>query len=145
MIGFAEMQKGELMSDLIDRQAVLTALDGLLDSTVPPQKGANRMSNLVDTYYTTATTLTKADAAIPYINQVKVGNNIGIIRDAVAHDEIAELREMIERLKGKPYYMNIQCHNCGAPLVIESSNHLIKCKYCQTAYFSGTQLVNSGI
>lgn len=96
-----------------------------------------------------ATTLTKADAANllsgPYINQVKVGNSTGIIRDTAAHDEIAELREMIERLKGKPYYMKIQCHNCGAPLVIESNNHLIKCKYCRTAYFSGTQLVNSNI
>ena len=60
-----------------------------------------------------------------------------------AYNEIEELREMIERLKGKPYYMKIQCHNCGAPLVIDSSNHLIKCKYCHTAYFSGTQLVNS--
>ena len=94
-----------------------------------------------------ATTLTKADAVNllrgSYINQVKVGNSTGIIRDTAAHDEIAELREMIERLKGKPYYMKIQCHNCGAPLVIESSDHLIKCKYCHTAYFSGTQLVNS--
>ena len=96
-------------------------------------------------YYTFATTLTKADTAKPYINQVKVGNSTGIIRDTAAHDEIAELREMSERLKGKPYYMKIQCHNCGAPLVIESSNHLIKCKYCHAAYFSGTQLVNSCI
>lgn len=96
-----------------------------------------------------ATTLTKGDAinllSAPYINQIKVGSNTSIIRDAVAHDEIAELREMIERLKGKPYYMKIQCHNCGAPLVIDSSDHLIKCKYCKTAYFSGTQLVNSGM
>ena len=107
------------------------------------------MSDLVDRYYTTATTLTQGDAinllSGQYINQVKVGNSTGIIRDAAAHDEIAELREMIERLKGKPYYMKIQCHNCGAPLVIDSSDHLIKCRYCHTAYFSGTQLVNSNI
>lgn len=90
-------------------------------------------------------TIDAADTARPYINQVKIGNDIGIIRDMVAHDEIAELREMIERLKGKPYYMKIQCHNCGAPLLIDSSDHLIKCRYCHTAYFSGTQLVNSGI
>lgn len=89
---------------------------------------------------TTATTLTSG----PYISQIKVGNNsANFIRDTSAHDEIAELREMIERLKGKPYYMKIQCHNCGASLVIDSSDHLIKCKYCKTAYFSGTQLVNS--
>ena len=98
---------------------------------------------------TTATTLTKADATNlvsgPYINHIKVGGNTGVIRDTAAHDEIAELREMIERLKGKPYYMKIQCHNCGAPLTIDSSNHLVKCKYCHTAYFSGTQLVNSNI
>ena len=97
----------------------------------------------------TATTLTKVDATNllsgPYINHIKVGGNTGVIRDTAAHDEIAELREMIERLKGKPYYMKIQCHNCGAPLTIDSSNHLVKCRYCHTAYFSGTQLVNSNI
>lgn len=60
-----------------------------------------------------------------------------------AHSEIEELREMIARLTAKPYFMKIQCHNCGAPITIESSNHLVKCKYCSTAYFSGTQLVNA--
>lgn len=60
-----------------------------------------------------------------------------------AHSEIEELREMISKLTTKPYFMKIQCHNCGAPLVVESSNHLVKCKYCHTAYFSGTQLVNA--
>jgi len=72
-------------------------------------------------------------------------NHTTITTIANAYDEIAELREMIERLKGKPYYMKVQCHNCGAPLVIDSSDHLIKCKYCHTAYFSGTQLVDSDI
>ena len=60
-----------------------------------------------------------------------------------AHNEIDELREMIAKLTAKPYFMKIQCHNCGAPITIESSNHLVKCKYCHTAYFSGTQLVNA--
>ena len=110
------------------------------------------MDDLISTQATVdalATTLTKGDAINllrgSYINQVKVGTSTGDILGTAAHDEIAELREMIERLKGKPYYMKIQCHNCGAPLVIDSSDHLIKCKYCHTAYFSGTQLVNSGI
>ena len=65
------------------------------------------------------------------------------IQDISAHSEIEELREMIARLTAKPYFMKIQCHNCGAPITIESSNHLVKCKYCHTAYFSGTQLVNA--
>ena len=114
------------------------------------------MGDLVDKHYTTVTTdgtfstaLTKAsDRNVTkgsYINQISVGGSTSIIRDAAAHDEIAELREMIERLKGKPYCMKIQCHNCGAPLTIDSDNHLVKCRYCHTAYFSGTQLVNSSI
>lgn len=123
------------MADLIDRQKVL---DTIADN------------DLVNRYYkNVATTLTTVDTTNllsgSYINQIKVGGNTGVIRDTAAHDEIAELREMIERLKGKPYYMKIQCHNCGAPLTIDSSNHLVKCKYCHTAYFSGTQLVNSNI
>ena len=131
------------MSDLIDRR---TAIDAIADCL---SKEANRMSYLVDRSCNTATTLTKADAVNllngSYINKIEVGSNASIIRDTAAHDEIAELREMIERLKGKPYYIKIQCHNCGATLVIDSSDHIIKCKYCNTAYFSGTQLVNSNI
>lgn len=128
------------MADLIDRQKVVDMFQGT---------AYNDMSDLVNRYCTTATMRTKAGTENliggSYINQIKVGNGTGIIRDTAAHDEIAELREMIERLKGKPYYMKIQCHNCGAPLVIDSSDHIIKCKYCHTAYFSGTQLVNSDI
>lgn len=60
-------------------------------------------------------------------------------------NEVDELKEKINQLMGKPYYMKISCHNCGAPLTIDSSNHLIKCPYCRTAYLSGTQLVNAGI
>lgn len=99
--------------------------------------------------YTTTTEYVDTSKLIvkPYSTSL-VPDNIGVVtgnitRGKDAYEEIAELREMIERLKGKPYYMKIQCHNCGAPLVIDSSNHLIKCKYCHTAYFSGTQLVNS--
>ena len=128
------------MADYISRQAVIDTLQGT---------AYNDMSDLVNRYCTTATMHTKAGTENllggSYINQIKVGGNTGVIRDAAAHDEIAELREMIERLKGRPYYMKIQCHNCGAPLTIDSSNHLVKCRYCHTAYFSGTQLVNSGI
>ena len=130
------------MADLIDRQKVLdTIADYEQDSTAPINYRA-----IVEGL---PTALTKADTANllsgSYINHIKVGETTGVIRDTAAHDEIAELRDMIERLKGKPYYMKIQCHNCGAPLVIDSSNHLIKCRYCHTAYFSGTQLVNSNI
>ena len=60
-------------------------------------------------------------------------------------DEIEELKEKINQLMCKPYYMEISCHNCGASLTIDSSNHLIKCPYCRTAYLSGTQLVNADI
>lgn len=116
---FAVELKGKLMSDYIDRQNVLNTIAD---------------DDLVNKYYkNVATTLTTSNLLI--------GGNASVITSN--HDEIAELREMIERLKGKPYYMKIQCHNCGAPLVIESGNHLIKCRYCHTAYFSGTQLVNS--
>ena len=112
----------EFKQDLIDRQSAIDAL---------------------------STTLTKAGAVNllsgSYVNHIKVGGNTSIIRDTAAHSEIAELREMIERMKGRPFYMKLQCHNCGAPLVIDSSNHLIKCKYCHSAYFSGTQLVSSNI
>ena len=131
------------MWDLIDRRTAIDAIANCLS------KEANGMSNLVDRSCNTAATLTKADAVNilsgSYIDKIEVGNSTGVIRDTAAHEEIVELREMIEKLKGKPYYIKIQCHNCGATLVIDSSDHIIKCKYCNTAYFSGTQLVNSNI
>lgn len=83
--------------------------------------------------------------SMPYsgISSISLQNS-PYIKDILAHhNEIEELREMISKLMAKPYFMKIQCHNCGASLEIESSNHLVKCKYCHTAYFSGTQLINS--
>ena len=79
----------------------------------------------------------------PYITATSLQGTPYTVDISTHHNEIEELREMISKLTAKPYFMKIQCHNCGAPLVVESSNHLVKCKYCHTAYFSGTQLVNA--
>ena len=127
------------MADLIDRDKLI---DHIVES-YPEMDDLMETSDLISNYKTSSTTLDNISVLSgSYINRIQTNGVTGIIRDDSAHNEIAELREMIERLKGKPYYMRIQCHNCGAPLVIESDNHLIKCKYCHTAYFSGTQLVN---
>lgn len=83
----------------------------------------------------TATTLRYGAYTYPSVNVTAYGYD----------EKINELKDMISQLKAKPYFMKIQCHNCGAPLTIDSSNHLVKCRYCHTAYFSGTQLVNSNI
>ena len=76
------------------------------------------------------------------LSKVTIGGATRSIYDIDAHTEIKELRDIIDNLVAKPYFLKIQCHNCGASLVVNSDNHLIKCKYCNTAYFSGTQLVN---
>lgn len=79
------------------------------------------------------------------LSKVTIGGATRSIYDIDAHTEIKELRDIIERLTAKPYFLKIQCHNCGAPLVINSDNHLVKCKYCHTAYFNGTQLINAEV
>ena len=64
---------------------------------------------------------------------------------ATAYDydeKINELKDMISQLKAKPYFMKIQCHNCGASLNISSESHIVKCKYCRSVYFSGVELIN---
>lgn len=149
------------MDDLISRQVVIEKLRNNMDYMQAfgvdrslmlidelPSVGAveslqcdeaNKISDLINSSCNTATTRTSTTLTF------NVGGDTDIIQDKTDHDEIAELREMIEKLKGRPYYMKIQCHNCGAPLVIDSRNHLIKCKYCHTAYFSGTQLVSLNI
>lgn len=57
-------------------------------------------------------------------------------------EKINELKDMISQLKAKPYFMKIQCHNCGASLSISSESHIVKCKYCRSVYFSGVELIN---
>ena len=75
------------------------------------------------------------------INRIQVGGVTYPITSVSS--ELEELKRRVDGLMGKPYYMKITCHNCGASLTIDSTNHLVKCKYCKTAYLSGTQLINA--
>ena len=54
-----------------------------------------------------------------------------------------EMREEMRRLKEQPKMFRLNCQNCGGPLVQELDNHLVKCPYCRSSYFIGTNLVYS--
>lgn len=128
------------MAEYLKKQVVVDAL-----ASVPISNVYQKISGeWIEKPSATITTCNNATST-PYINTISLQGTPYTVKDVSAHSEIEELREMITRLTAKPYYMKIQCHNCGASLEIESSNHLVKCKYCKTAYFSGTQLVNSSV
>lgn len=58
----------------------------------------------------------------------------------------SSLDELYERIMTELTYKPIvehKCNNCGAPLKMDTYNHLFKCKYCGTAYLIGTKQVNS--
>lgn len=121
------------MADYIDRQTAIDAITGYNKGEIAAYETDLGILTVPTT--SSATTLRYGAYAYPSVEATAYGYD----------EKINELKDMISQLKAKPYFMKIQCHNCGAPLVIDSSDHLIKCKYCHTAYFSGTQLVNSGM
>ena len=51
--------------------------------------------------------------------------------------------EKLKRLKINPYMFKLQCNNCGASVNQSSDNHLFRCPYYKSAYYIGTNFVNS--
>ena len=56
---------------------------------------------------------------------------------------VKELRKEINELKDNSNkFIKMTCYNCGGSISQKIDNHLVKCPYCKTAYFVGTNLVN---
>ena len=53
------------------------------------------------------------------------------------------LLEALKRLQKKnlPKTISLNCPNCGAPTSIAINEHILKCQYCRSAYFVGTELI----
>ena len=53
-------------------------------------------------------------------------------------DLLAALKKLQKKMTPKTISLN--CPNCGAPTSIALNDHILKCKYCRSAYFVGTEL-----
>ena len=53
-----------------------------------------------------------------------------------------DLLSALKKLQNKmlPKTISLNCPNCGAPTSIALNDHILKCKYCRSAYFVGTEL-----
>ena len=82
-------------------------------------------------YITTSTT-----APIPITATNLTWDNVvaGISED----DLLAALKKLQKKMTPKTISLN--CPNCGAPTSIALNDHILKCKYCRSAYFVGTEL-----
>ena len=58
------------------------------------------------------------------------------------------LREIQIRSRGLrrydgPKMIELSCPHCGAPAVNRLDDHILKCPYCKSAYFVGTDLIRA--
>lgn len=64
-----------------------------------------------------------------------------------------DLRELLEQIRGKIYALedqintplltrSVNCPNCGGTTEMDVNNHILRCKYCRSVIFVGTQHTN---
>ena len=104
------------MSDLVDLIDTKATIDGFYAD---------------NKYITTSTT-----APIPITTTSWTMDSVvaGISED----DLLAALKKLQNKMLPKTISLN--CPNCGAPTSIALNDHILKCKYCRSAYFVGTEL-----
>ena len=83
-----------------------------------------------------------SDSYIKTINHITTDGINYVIEDKVSRKEIDKLKSKLDELMAKPKFVKFNCMNCGAPITNRIDDHILKCKYCKTAYFVGTDLIN---
>lgn len=68
------------------------------------------------------------------VSSIDIGGEQYQILDYVSREEMEELKKKINGVR----YIKLNCQNCGAPLTNDIEDHIVKCKFCHTAYFIGT-------
>lgn len=53
-------------------------------------------------------------------------------------DLLAALKKLQKKMT--PKMINLNCPSCGAPTSLALTDHILKCQYCKSAYFVGTEL-----
>lgn len=53
-------------------------------------------------------------------------------------DLLAALKKLQKKMTPKTISLN--CPSCGAPTSLALTDHILKCQYCRSAYFVGTEL-----
>lgn len=71
------------------------------------------------------------------VSSINIGGEQYQILDYVSREEIEELKKKINGV----HYIKLNCQNCGAPLTNKIEDHIVRCKFCHTAYFIGTDMM----
>lgn len=61
-----------------------------------------------------------------------------VAADISEDDLLAALKKLQKKMTPKTISLN--CPNCGAPTSLALTDHILKCQYCRSAYFVGTEL-----
>ena len=77
---------------------------------------------------------TSVDEPTLTVSKIQLHGTDYMIADHVSREEIEELKKKINGVR----YIKLNCQNCGAPLTNKIEDHIVKCKFCHTAYFIGT-------
>ena len=99
------------MAEYIDRQA---AIDG--------------------NYITTSKYITVPPTPLPVQGWIEDTSIAAISED----DLLAALKKLQKKMTPKTISLN--CPSCGAPTSLALTDHILKCQYCRSAYFVGTEL-----
>ena len=57
----------------------------------------------------------------------------------ISEDDLLEALKKLQK-KMTPKMISLNCPNCGAPTSLALTDHILKCQYCRSAYFVGTEL-----
>ena len=143
---------GGRMTDLIDRQAAIDALDDYILDEVTDLHGDSvreifeRLPSEQPEHLTT-TTVVATDSQNATANDVIIGKtyhtgNLTSQHLSLISDEILERINKLER-DTRFDYTEISCRNCGGKILQKIDDHILKCPYCGTAYIIGKYQINS--
>lgn len=62
----------------------------------------------------------------------------GAVAGISEDDLLAALKKLQKKMT--PKMINLNCPSCGAPTSLALTDHILKCQYCRSAYFVGTEL-----
>ena len=86
-------------------------------------------------YITTSNYITKSESPL---FPVQAWRKDDVVAGISEDDLLAALKRLQKKMTPKTISLN--CPSCGAPTSLALTDHILKCHYCKSAYFVGTEL-----
>ena len=87
-------------------------------------------------YITTSNYIIKSESQL---FPVQAWRKDDVVAGISEDDLLAALKKLQKKMT--PKMINLNCPSCGAPTSLALTDHILKCQYCKSAYFVGTELV----